>query len=65
MTKTAATKKATAHLRYGWYRSSGSSGWVTCPECRRKVHAQWPAWETGAKERKARLVEHLMGDCEE
>lgn len=63
--KRAALHRAAAQLRHGWFRTSASSGWVNCPECRMPVTSAWHPWDTPYTIQRVlrdALTEHLLDE---
>lgn len=63
MTKTEATKRARAQLRYGHFVTSMTTGHANCPDCRSQVSTQWLPWEKPEPAIRSALIAHLMSNC--
>lgn len=62
LTKTRAREEALAHLRFGYFATSASEAWVTCPRkpCTTRVVGVHKAWEKPRASLQAALIAHLL-----
>lgn len=62
MTKTRARQLAARHLRYGHFRPTAATAWVTCPECPERVHVEFHPWKGPVPFLRTALVRHLVDE---
>ena len=62
MTKTEARALAARHMQTGYFRTSQTEGWITCPLCRERVTTAWLPWQEPHPHIRQALVVHLVDD---